>query len=67
MHATGIGLILKAIQDLDEKQSSCLIEENKKEENQEEQINPEESVVKKKRFGKKIEDFLRGIIGEGKE
>ncbi len=73
MHATGIGLILKAIQDIDEKQAAEPIEEvvvdqeiNIGEDSKPETEDPKPPVAKKG-FGKKIEDFLKNFIGESKE
>lgn len=70
MHATGIGLILKALQDLEEKLLGTPKEEEEKEEQQKVgvqetiEVEPEKN---RKSFVKKIEKFLGGIIGEGKE
>jgi cell division protein FtsA len=70
MHATGIGLILKALQDLEEKLLGTPKEEEEKEEQQ--QVGVQETIEvepekNRKSFVKKIEKFLGGIIGEGKE
>lgn len=70
MHATGIGLILKALQDLEEKLLGTPKEEEEKEEQQ--QVGVKETIEvepekNRKSFVKKIEKFLGGIIGEGKE
>ncbi len=70
MHATGIGLILKALQDLEEKLLGTPKEEEEKEEQQ--QVGEKETIEvepekNRKSFVKKIEKFLGGIIGEGKE
>lgn len=70
MHATGIGLILKALQDLEEKLLGTPKEEEEKEEQQQVGVNETievEPEKNRKSFVKKIEKFLGGIIGEGKE
>jgi cell division protein FtsA len=70
MHATGIGLILKALQDLEEKLLGTPKEEEEKEEQQQvgvKEIIEVEPEKNRKSFVKKIEKFLGGIIGEGKE
>ena len=70
MHATGIGLVLKAIQDIEEEKKLHPIKEEKIEEipqtpNDEEE---EQEVIKEKEnLGQKIEKFFRGLLGESKE
>ena len=69
MHATGIGLILKAIQD-EENYKSRNVEVEHKEvitDTEDKEIKEEDRAGTKKRFGKKIESFLKSIIGDSKE
>lgn len=69
MHATGIGLILKAIQDEENYKSRDVEVENKEviTDTEDKEIKEEDKVGTKKRFGKKIESFLKSIIGDSKE
>lgn len=69
MHATGIGLILKAIQDEENYKSRDVEVENKEviTETEDKEIKEEDRAGTKKRFGKKIESFLKSIIGDSKE
>lgn len=69
MHATGIGLILKAIQDEENYKSRNVEVENKEviTDTEDKEIKEEDRVGTKKRFGKKIESFLKSIIGDSKE
>ncbi len=69
MHATGIGLILKAIQDEENYKSRNVEVENKEviTDTEDKEIKEEDRAVTKKRFGKKIESFLKSIIGDSKE
>jgi cell division protein FtsA len=71
MHATGIGLILKAIQDIEENQSYTAKSEDEEVEieiptndvnNQDQGKTPTS-----KSFGEKISNWLKGILGEEKE
>lgn len=71
MHATGIGLILKAIQDIEENQSYTAKSEDEEVEieiptndvnNQDQGETPTS-----KSFGEKISNWLKGILGEEKE
>ena len=69
MHATGIGLILKAIQDEENYKSRDVEVENKEviTDTEDKEIKEEDRAGTKKRFGKKIESFLKSIIGDSKE
>lgn len=69
MHATGIGLILKAIQDEENYKSRDVEVENKEviTETEDKEGKEEDKAGTKKRFGKKIESFLKSIIGDSKE
>jgi cell division protein FtsA len=69
MHATGIGLILKAIQDEENYKSRNVEVENKEviTDTEDKEIKEEDRAGTKKRFGKKIETFLKSIIGDSKE
>jgi cell division protein FtsA len=69
MHATGIGLILKAIQDEENYKSRNVEVENKEviTDTEDKEIKEEDRAGTKKRFGKKIESFLKSIIGDSKE
>lgn len=69
MHATGIGLILKAIQDEENYKSRNVEVENKEviTDTEDKEIKEEDRSGTKKRFGKKIESFLKSIIGDSKE
>lgn len=69
MHATGIGLILKAIQDEENYKYRNVEVENKEviTDTEDKEIKEEDRAGTKKRFGKKIESFLKSIIGDSKE
>jgi cell division protein FtsA len=71
MHATGIGLILKAIQDIEEQQlhSTKKIEEVNDDSAQKQEVEEkgEEKHDEGKGFAKKIGDFLSKFLGESKE
>lgn len=71
MHATGIGLILKAIQDIEEQQSHSTkkIEEVNDDSAQKQEVEErcEEKHDEGKGFAKKIGDFLAKFLGESKE
>jgi cell division protein FtsA len=71
MHATGIGLILKAIQDIEEQQSHSTkkIEEVNDDSAQKQEVEErdKEKHDEGKGFAKKIGDFLSKFLGESKE
>lgn len=70
MHATGIGLILKAFQDIEENQEAKVEEKEQPQEKEPQQVDitgDNQPTPKKKRFGIKIDSFLSSFIGEGKE
>ncbi len=70
MHATGIGLILKALQDIDAQQEPIVEKEEKLEENNISEVDitgTSTNTSKKKGLGEKISVWLASFIGEGKE